>query len=539
MFARATLNTVPAPLADSELDELLEALRSLRVGGDYWGAQPPLPDRPYVLVRIRDPRERRRWLRENALGEPVLCWLDRAARERAVPTAQSVAGQCDPWHLLDRASALVVDADDELALLGAIAGVPIQCARMGPFTALAGEQSHRPLRDLFRTYAVGTFSYFDPFSGEPISFARAMDYCGFWRQLIDSNRDIGGAIGFAFWKRRTVAPLLWRGAGTVPFLSGPHTVKQGERIAIWKSRTSPGVIAELGRRDARLVEVEDGFIRSAGLGADCVPPLSIVADRVGAHFDPGRPSELEQLLQNGSFSPGLLDRAHYLREVIVASGVSKYSTGRRPLKRRSRHRRHILVPGQVEDDRAVISGGLGLVSNLDLLRRVRANSPDAHIIYKPHPDIEAGHRAGMLPDELCLTAADEVVRNEPISALIEFVDEVHVNTSLAGFEALLREKPVTTYGAPFYAGWGLTCDIGRVPERRTAKRTLDELIAAVLLLYPRYLDPATGLPCPAEVLVRRLSEPSSTRRDGAIVRLRRLQGRCRRGLSVLGRWWGQ
>jgi len=37
----------------------------------------------------------------------------------------------------------------------------------------------------------------------------------------------------------------------------------------------------------------------------------------------------------------------------------------------------------------------------------------------------------------------------PIAALIDLVDEVHVNTSLAGFEALLRGKSVTTYGVPF------------------------------------------------------------------------------------------
>ena len=79
------------------------------------------------------------------------------------------------------------------------------------------------------------------------------------------------------------------------------------------------------------------------------------------------------------------------------------------------------------------------------------------------------------------------------------VDEVHVNTSLAGFEALLRGKAVTTYGVPFYAGWGLTRDLGPVPARRTAKRSIDELVAAALLIYPRYLDPVTGLPCPAEV----------------------------------------
>jgi len=94
---------------------------------------------------------------------------------------------------------------------------------------------------------------------------------------------------------------------------------------------------------------------------------------------------------------------------------------------------------------------------------------------------------------------------------------------------LLRTKSVTTYGVPFYAGWGLTRDLGPVPARRTRTRTVDELAAAVLLLYPRYLDPITGLPCPAEVIVSRLSEPNGDD-PGPIVILRRLQGRFVRRL---------
>ena len=119
-----------------------------------------------------------------------------------------------------------------------------------------------------------------------------------------------------------------------------------------------------------------------------------------------------------------------------------------------------------------------------------------------------------------------------MASMIEMVDEVHVNTSLAGFEALLRGKRVTTYGVPFYAGWGLTEDLGPVPTRRTARRTLDELVAATLLLYPRYLDPVTGLPCPAEVVVARLSGDAA-RENGVLVSLRRLQGRLARSVRGL------
>ena len=112
------------------------------------------------------------------------------------------------------------------------------------------------------------------------------------------------------------------------------------------------------------------------------------------------------------------------------------------------------------------------------------------------------------------------------------VDEVHVNTSLAGFEALMRHTDVTTYGVPFYAGWGLTRDLGSVPARRTRQRSLDELVAATLLIYPRYLDPMSGLPCPAEVVVDRLCAGVALP-DSLLVSARRWQGKVKRHLQ----WW--
>ena len=97
---------------------------------------------------------------------------------------------------------------------------------------------------------------------------------------------------------------------------------------------------------------------------------------------------------------------------------------------------------------------------------------------------------------------------------------------------MLRGRAVTTYGVPFYAGWGLTNDLGPVPDRRTSRRNLDELVAATLLIYPRYFDPVTGLPCPAEVAVARLSateEPDTN----LLVGMRRLQGKFMRRLRSL------
>jgi capsular polysaccharide export protein len=394
--------------------------------------------------------------------------------------------------------------------------------------------SRSDIRRRFRKEVVDPFEYIDPFTNEPISISEAIRLCGFWRQLIDSNREIGSAVGFAFWKRPTAAPLLWDGFSSPRFTSRMKDVDLSRAVAVWKSRTAPALLAQLEKSGATLIEVEDGFVRSAGLGADCVPPLSLVVDRLGAHFDPRRPSELEQLIENGPFDADLLDRARRLRELILASGLGKYGTGGRPSERRGGGQRHILVPGQVEDDRAVLSSLGPVKSNLELLRRVREARPDAYVIYKPHPDVEAGHRPGCLSDEDCRRFADEIVRDASISPLIDMADEVHVISSLAGFEALLRGKPVRTYGTPFYAGWGLTDDLGPPIDRRSATRSLDELVAAVLLLYPRYLDPVTGLPCPPEVLIRRLAEGTGDHRQGIVVQLRRFQGRWKKRFARVG-----
>lgn len=531
--ALAVTATAPEASNDEMADRIIAAIRSLKVGGTYWGAQPGLPERGYRLVRIRHRDSRDIAARSLGESDPILWWADRATKAaRSVDiNLHLVSGCCDPFHLLDGASELIVDADDELALLGAICGVPVRTVGEGAF-ADSATPTPRKLRRLVAS-AVGAFDYRDPFTGDSIDALSAISLCGFWRRLIDGNRGLSGVIGVAFWKRDTLGPLLWPGSSRLPYLSGASRLGRGDAVAVWKARTPPAVLSELERRNVRIVEIEDGFIRSAGLGADCVPPLSVVIDRVGVHFDPREPSELEEMLESGQFSEDVLRRARQLREVIVGSGLSKYESGGARRSPSSSDRRRILVPGQVEDDRAVICGGQGLASNLELLRRVRADAPDAHIVYKPHPDVEAGHRRGEIADETCLGIADEITRGTSISVLLESVDEVHVNSSLAGFEALLRGKPVTTHGVPFYAGWGLTRDLGRVPARRTGRRSLDELVAAVLLLYPRYLDPVTGLPCPPEVLVRRLSESPARPADGLLVRLRRIQGRWNRRLARL------
>jgi capsular polysaccharide export protein len=513
---------LPGPASDP--CDLADEFRRLRVGGTYWAAQPEIGS-GCVVVRLAAGLAIAPQL---APGGEVVFWPSHDDAQQPVAGIRTIAGECDPWHVLSSAAAVVLEPDDELRLIAAL--LDVSAYLHDPATGEI-DLDRRGMAVLLAD-ALASTAFKNPFTDAPMSAREASELCAFWRRLIDSNRGIAGGLGFAFWKQAHVAPLLWNGSEPFRFFRGAAEVRPGATVAAWRAKVPQHALERLERLDHPLIDVEDGFLRSRGLGADCIPPLSIAVDRRGAHFDPSRPSELEDWLQNGEIDGELVRRARDLRELIVEAGIGKYERGGVLLERPAGDRRHILVPGQVEDDRAVTCGGCGLTSNLELLRRVREQAPDAYILYKPHPDVLAGHRRGAIPSRTCLQYADEVVGELPIGSLIAIADEVHVNSSLAGFEALLRGKEVVTYGVPFYAGWGLTRDLGPVPARRTTKRTINELAAAALLLYPRYFDPVTGLPCPAEIVVARLC--AEVERDaGLLVGMRRLQGKIMRRLRSL------
>lgn len=289
------------------------------------------------------------------------------------------------------------------------------------------------------------------------------------------------ALGFSRWKRRPLRLCLPQ--NEVRFISRFDHVPDGAVLVVWGMHPVP----EADERGISVVRVEDGFLRSVGLGADLIRPLSWVVDRRGIYFDARQPSDLEMLLAETVFSNELLQRAAALRERIVEEGLTKYNVGAARWRRPAGLARVILVPGQVESDASIVCGAPGINTNLGLLQAVRMANPDAYVMYKPHPDVVAGLRARGQGEDDAARWCDAVVVDAPMGALLAEVDEVHCLTSLAGFEALLRGKRVVCYGQPFYAGWGLTEDKQPL-ARRTRRLMLDELVAGALILYPRYMS---------------------------------------------------
>ena len=324
------------------------------------------------------------------------------------------------------------------------------------------------------------------------------------------------AAGMRLWKRPHLQDFF---GGTRPlrFCSNPATAdavaeKTGRTLLIWAGKEPAGF-----NPTAPCLRVEDGFLRSRGLGAELVPPLSLVTDDRGIYYDPSRPSRLDGLIAT-PMPPGGEVRAAALLERLREGGYSKYNLAAPALPDLpSGHR--ILVPGQVEDDASILRGAGEVRTNLGLLQAVREANPEAVVIYKPHPDVVAGLRDGGAEGGL----ADLVIKKADPASLLRAVDEVWTMTSLMGFEALVRGVPVTCLGVPFYAGWGLTRDLGAVPGWR-GEASLERLVHAALVEYPRYWDPVSKRACPVEVVLDRLESGEGLQAGPVNRGLAKLQG---------------
>lgn len=325
-------------------------------------------------------------------------------------------------------------------------------------------------------------------------------------------------FGLVFWNRTMVRQLLPQPNNRISFhrtFEGALVTAQktGGSIIGWSSRVT-GKHRSLAReKGIVLLNMEDGFVRSVGLGAGLTPATSLIIDQRGIYYDPGQPSDLEDLLNSRDVTEAELARGEALRQQLCDLRISKYNlAGPRNEAFTRTDKVRILVPGQVSDDAAIRKTGCesldldsGANPNLLLLKRVRSDNPDAFILFKPHPDVQAGLRKGHVADSDALIFCDAVAKDGDILDLVDQCDRLETISSLSGFEALLRGKPVVTHGQPFYAGWGLTEDHSPV-ARRKRTRKLAELVFLALVAYSAYVHPITSEPCEAEEAIAGLAQ---------------------------------
>ncbi len=292
---------------------------------------------------------------------------------------------------------------------------------------------------------------------------------GLWRQKRHLSLLLGREIAFPW-----------------PWVSGVPIIGWGRK------RSGRRAGEDCKTRNGSCWFLEDAFLRSHGTG-DRYPPLGVVVDREGIYYDSTCPSELENLLNSDAdLLNGIRDQVRRAWDLILTHRLSKYNHAPPPPAHlfSSEERKHVLVVDQTAGDLSIELGGARADTFSAMLAAARDENPGAVIYIKTHPEVSSGRKAGHLchvPED-----ANTVLLREPMTplALIKRMDRVYVVSSTMGFEALLAGKPVTCFGIPWYAGWGVTDDRQACP-RRTRKRSVEELLAAGYFHYARYLDPVT------------------------------------------------
>jgi capsular polysaccharide export protein len=403
--------------------------------------------------------------------------------------------------------------------------------------AWARRTRKRTVNELFAAAYIHYTRYLNPVTHQRGQITDVIDWLILQKKManqVHGTHRKSRVIGFGFrqWKAANFKPMLGLHQELVQFAKDLKRLDQfilqvDESIIYWGARPPADLVEYVSDRKAKIIHLEDGFIRSVGLGSDLIRPLSLVMDQRGLYFDATRPSDLEIMLNTQEFTHEDISRAQWVKQYIIDHEITKYNLEpREAIDWRSiaKDRLIILVPGQVEDDASIRLGCTSINTNLDLIKEVRHTHPNAFIVYKPHPDVLSGNRKGKVSLKEITPWVNHIEQNVSVVSCINACDEVHTMTSLTGFDALIRGKKVVTYGQPFYAGWGLTLDKARdgmAFRRRTKKLTLEQLIAGSLLHYPIYWDwDLKGYTTCEAVLHRIVEQRTQLERNGKLNQLR-------------------
>ncbi|EHU1054787.1 capsular polysaccharide biosynthesis protein [Campylobacter lari] len=358
----------------------------------------------------------------------------------------------------------------------------------------------RSLEEVFYAAYILYSEYFNPYLNQKSDIFDTIHTLTKYKKIEQANSNTLYFLGFTLWKRWFMKPFFKAKNNKIIFLNSLDelykvNLNPEDKIFIWGKKYDKALLAKDFNNAIFLVE--DGFLRSVFLGSDLTRPFSLIIDSKGLYVDPSKPSDLEDILQNHIFDESLKQRAKKLITTITQNKFSKYNGLKHEKLNFNTNKKVILIPAQVEDDASMILGGAGY-DTLKLLQSVRKANENAFIVFKPHPDVLSGNRKGLKDKGIILKYCDEIIENISIDSAINASDEVHTITSTSGFDALLRGKKVVVYGKPFYAGWGLTVDLHEIP-RRTRVLSLEELVAGVLILYPRYIHPKSKNLCEVEL----------------------------------------
>lgn len=262
----------------------------------------------------------------------------------------------------------------------------------------------------------------------------------------------------------------------------------------WGRKRSGLEAIELAKKlDTSYKLLEDGFIRSYGLGVEGSPSFSLIEDDLGIYYDAIAPSKLEEILNSYDFTANevLMEDAQRAIELIKKYCISKYNNASLEISNLVEDNdSRVLIIAQTEGDASLEYGMLDQFTTGDMITAAIEENPEAVIYLKIHPDVISGKKKSDI-NILNLDARVHVITENvnPIS-LLKYFDKVYTKTSQMGFEALLVGCDCVCFGMPFYAGWGITIDKS-ICDRRNRKLSVEEVFAGAYILYTQYFNPYT------------------------------------------------
>ena len=168
---------------------------------------------------------------------------------------------------------------------------------------IARRAQDRSLRELFVAAYLIYPTYVDPVTNKACDLATIVDHVS---TQIDQRQRVGGrliCVGITPWKRRYINRYLFcsdyahRHLSVPQFLRWDSARAEPARVLVW-GRKPPDSKLERVLKRHQITRMEDGFIRSVGLGSNFTAPRSLVIDQEGIYFDATGPSALETLLEH-------------------------------------------------------------------------------------------------------------------------------------------------------------------------------------------------------------------------------------------------
>jgi capsular polysaccharide export protein len=316
----------------------------------------------------------------------------------------------------------------------------------------------------------------------------------------DNKKPIALMIGFNNWKYGFVSDYLKeyrtvytpRKLGNIASLSLLFGINPKiDLIIVWGYTENKAIEFYSKIKKNPLYRMEDGLVRSALIGATHSTPYSLILDKAGLYYNPKTETDLDKILNVYNFRDDtvLIQEAKQSLKLMIDMQISKYNppSVEKIDKLGIKLTKRVVVLGQVDNDSAIRYGNPDNWSSIELVKLARYENPLAEVLYRPHPEVYKGYQKSRFRKKSIEYIAKLVSPEEPLLEFLETIDHVYTINSLSGLEALLRGKKVTTVGAAFYGGWGLTDDRYKF-QKRDRELSLDELFAGVYLKYPRYLS---------------------------------------------------